>query len=626
MLPFVVSGLVVGSIYAIAAMGLVLTYRTTGLLNFAHGGIAMATAYAFYQLRVEWSVPSALAVPLCIFVFAPLLGVLIDRVLFRVLDGASQASKVVATIGLLVLLRGLAELVFGDHPRPVEPFLSQRTLRVLGVNITVEQFVIVAVAVVALVGLTLFLRRVRLGVAMRAVVDDRTLVASAGFPAERVTMATWALGCVLAGTAGVLIAPAVGVDTVTLTLLVIQSFAPAVLGRLFSLPVTFAGALGLGVLSSVLLKAIQGNQTLVLGLRPSLSFLLLFGVLAFAPRGWLRELGVSKPWQGTVRTRTGFGWLPVGVACAVLALTLSRPAVFTLGIAIVLACTFLAATMLTGTTGLLNLCPAALAGTGAFMYIHATRDWGLPFWVGFLVSGLAVVPFGLAIGLPALRLPSLFLALATFGFGLVVDGLVFTWVPFTGGTSALSQGLRPSLFTSDRGYVLLLVPILVAFMLSVGLVRRLALGRTLVALRDSPAAAATVGINVLWPRLAVFVISAFMSGVAGALYAGLLQTASTTYFSFTTSLVWVAVVVIGGVERPLGAVMGGFLLAFAPYWLSSHAELAKYLTPAFGLGAILLARRPGGLVGLIADSMPRRLIAVREPPVETELDMAVDVA
>src|SRR5581483_6612406 len=84
MLPFVVSGLVVGSIYAIAAMGLVLTYRTTGLLNFAHGGIAMATAYAFCQLRVEWSVPSALAVPLCIFVFAPLLGVLIDRVLFRV--------------------------------------------------------------------------------------------------------------------------------------------------------------------------------------------------------------------------------------------------------------------------------------------------------------------------------------------------------------------------------------------------------------------------------------------------------------------------------------------------------------------------------------------------------------
>lgn len=615
MLPFVVSGLVIGSIYGLAAMGLVLTYRTTGLLNFAHGGIAMTAAFTFFQMRERWHVPSGVAALIAVLVVSPLVGLAIDRLLFRSLDGSSQASKVVATIGLLVLLQGACSVLFGDKPLSTAPFLSQRTFTVVGVRVTIEQAIVVVLGVAVVVGLTAFLKRARLGLAMRAVVDDATLVNTAGFRADRISGATWALGCSLAGLAGVLLAPTVGVDTITLTLLVIQAFAPAIVGRLTDLRVAYGAALGLGVASALLLRALQHNQTLVLGLRPSLSFVLLFAVLAFARRGWLRELGASRPWQGSVQAQTGRTWIPVAVVCTVLALTLSRTGTFTLGIALVLACTFLSLTVLTGTTGLLNLCPAALAGTGAFAFFHLTKDLHLPFWIAVVGAGLAVIPLGLAIGIPALRLPSLFLALATFGFGLVVDGLVFRWVPFTGSTSGLSSGPRPSVFGGDQAYVLTLIPVLVLFMLAVGLVRRLALGRALVALRDSPAASAAFGIEQLWPRLAVFAVSAFMAGVGGALYAGLLQSASTQYFSFGTSLVWVAVVVVGGVERPIGAVVAGFLLAFAPYLLAGHPEVARYTTVAFGVGAVLLARRPGGLTGLLADLAPRRLISVRRDAV-----------
>jgi branched-chain amino acid transport system permease protein len=142
-------------------------------------------------------------------------------------------------------------------------------------------------------------------------------------------------------------------------------------------------------------------------------------------------------------------------------------------------------------------------------------------------------------------------------------------------------------------------------------IRATALGRTLTAMRDSPTATETLGVNLLWPKMAVFAASAFMAGVAGALYAGHLQVASKNFFFTFNSVVWVAVVVVGGVQSALGAVLGAFLLTWAPEALAAHDALLDYITPAFGLGAILLARRPGGLIGLLAQLSPGRLVTVR---------------
>lgn len=613
--PFVVTGVVTGCIYAIAAMGLVLTYRTTGLFNFAHGALGMAVAYAFYQLRTEWGWPTALAMLVALAVVAPLLGVVIDRLLFRSLEQASQASKVVVTVGLLILLQQGAEIIYGSGSRPVAPFLPQSTIDLGSVQVGYDQLAIIAIAVLVLGGLTVFLRSSRIGVAMRAVVDDRELVESAGFASDRVTMFTWALGVFLAGLAGILFAPLVELSPIALTLLVVKAYGAAILGRLVSLPLTLVGGIVIGLAESLSLKLFETDAQLVNRLRPSLAFVVLFVVLVVARKGTLRELGVSAAWQGIVRGRElslrGLLLLCGGLVFA--ALVLSDTQVFVLGTAIVLACIFLSLTALTGTSGLINLGQAALAGTGAFMYIHLTKDWGVPFLPAIVLAGLCVVPMGAAIAVPALRLPGLFLALATFGFGQLVDGLLFGWIPFSGGQDGL-RGTRPSLLGSDTRYVLFLIAMLALFLLAIGVLRRSSLGRTLTAMRDGPLATETLGVNLLWPKIGVFAVSAFLAGAAGALYAGHLQVASKNFFMTFNSLLWVAVVVVGGVQSALGAVLGAFLLTWSPELLGSNTTLLEYVTPGFGLGAILLARRPGGLMRVLGNLAPNRLFVVRGAP------------
>jgi branched-subunit amino acid ABC-type transport system permease component len=606
-LPFVISGVVVGSVYAIAAMGLVVTYRTTGLFNFAHGAVGMVVAYAFYQLRTEWHVPTALAIAIALLFVAPVIGVLLDRLLFRSLERASQAAKIVVTMGLLVALQGGAVALFGARPKRVEAFLPTSSVRIASVYVGYDQMLVVAIAATVLAGLIVFFRTNRLGLVMRAVVDDRELAEAAGFPVGRVTGFTWALGVLLAGLAGILFSPLLGLDTITLTLLVLQAMAAAVVGGLTSLPRTVAAAVAIGVVVTVSLKALREYPDLLGGLRTSLPFLVLFAVLVLARRGSLRELGVSSPWTGLVRAEPE-GWKVLAVVLIGFALIVPDTRVFALGTTLVLACSFLSLNVLIGSSGLISLTHAGLVGTGAFAYIHFTKDLGLPFPVALLLAGMAAVPLGLAIAIPALRLPGLFLALATFGVGQLRDGLVFSsWKSFSGGIDGL-RGSRPDLLTGDRAFAVFLSVMVVLFVIGIGALRRSGLGRALVAMRDSQAAASSLGLDPLWPRVAIFVVSAFLAGVAGGLYAGHLQVASKTFFSTFTSLLWVTVVVVGGVQSVYGALAAAFLLQFVPDLVSS-GDPSEWLAPLFGIGAVLLATRPGGLVGLLGRYRPSRLVA-----------------
>jgi branched-subunit amino acid ABC-type transport system permease component len=607
-LPFVISGLVVGSIYAIAAMGLVVTYRTTGLFSFAHGATGMAVAYGFHELRVEVGLPTWLSFVLALGVLAPLLGVLMAWLLFRGIEEAAQATKVVITMGLLIVLQGGAVAIFGANPKPVHPFLPTSTFRVASVNVGWDQAIIVATGVAVLVALTELFRRSRTGAAMRALVDDRELVVSAGFSANRLSALTWALGGMTAGLAGILFSPLLGLDSAILTLLVVQAYAAAVLGRLVSLPRTFAGAMALGLTSSLVLKALGSHPTLLNGLRPSIPFLFLFLALVLSKRGSLRELGTSAPWSGTVRAGST-SWWPLPVVLLPATALLSETRTFSLGFALVIGCAFLSMTVLTGTSGLISLAQAGLTGAGAFTYLHLIGS-GVPFWIALVLAGLIVVPLGIAIAIPALRLSGLFLALATFGFGQLIDSLLFgSWHWFSGGSDGLRGG-RPSVLQSDRAYVAFVVVVVTAIVAAMGQLRRTGLGRTLVALRDSPSAADALGIDPLWPRVAIFSISAFVAGVAGGLYAGLLEGAGSTFFTTFTSLLWLTIAVVGGIQSPYGALIGALLFYFLPA-LQSGGTPSPWLTPLFGVGALLLARRPGGLVGLVADHGPRRLFAVR---------------
>jgi branched-chain amino acid transport system permease protein len=455
-----------------------------------------------------------------------------------------------------------------------------------------------------------FFRVNRTGTAMRALVDDRQLAQAAGFSANRLSALTWALGGATAGLAGILFSPLLGLDSAILTLLVVQAYAAAIVGRLTSLPRTFVGAMVLGLAGSLSLKVFSSQPALLNGLRPSIPFIFLFGALVLARRGSLRELGTSAPWTGSVRAGSS-AWWPLLVVLLPLTALLSETRVFTLGFALVIACAFLSLTVLTGTSGLISLAQAGLVGTGAFAYLHLVNG-GVPFWLALPLSGLIVVPLGVAIAVPALRLSGLFLALATFGFGQLIDGLLFgSWTWFSGAGDGL-RAPRPSVLHSDRLYVAFVVVVLAAMVAAIGQLRRTGLGRTLVALRDSPAAADALGVDPLWPRVAIFSISAFLAGVAGGLYAGLLAGAGAVFFSTFTSLLWLTIVVVGGIQSVYGAVVGALLFYFVPELFSGGGTPSPWLTPVFGVAAILLARRPGGLVGLVADRWPRRLFAIRQ--------------
>jgi branched-chain amino acid transport system permease protein len=434
-------------------------------------------------------------------------------------------------------------------------------------------------------------------------------VQSAGFSANRLSSLTWALGGVTAGLAGILFSPLLGLDSAILTLLVVQAYAAAILGRLTSLPRTFAGALALGLAGSLIFKVFASQPTLLNGLRPSVPFLFLFGALVLTRRGTLRELGVSAPWTGTVRAGSA-SWWPLLVLLLPAVALLSETRLLAFGFSLVIACAFLSLTVLTGTSGLISLAQAGLVGTGAFSYVHLVNA-GVPFWAALVLGGLIVVPLGMAIAVPALRLSGLFLALATFGLGQLIDGMLFgSWTWFSGGSDGLRGG-RPSLLDSDRWYVAFVVVVLAGLVAALGQLRRTGLGRTLVALRDSPAAADALGVDPLWPRVAIFSISAFLAGVAGGLYAGLLEAPSATFFNTFTSLLWLTIVVVGGIQSVYGAVVGSLLFYFVPDLFTNGGTPSPWLAPAFGVAAVLLARRPGGLVGLIGDRWPGRLVAVR---------------
>jgi branched-chain amino acid transport system permease protein len=200
-------------------------------------------AFTYWELTVKDGLPEWLGLLIVLGVLAPLLGALLERLLMRQLHGATVSTQLVVTLAVLLALIGLASIRWSPtEPRVLPQFFEGHQVGIFGVNVTYHQLVMVGVAILVAAFLRLLFYRTRLGVAMRAVVDDPDLAAMAGASPARVQQLSWALGASLAGLAGILLAPLVNLDILTLTLLVINGYAAALVGRLRSLPLTAAGA------------------------------------------------------------------------------------------------------------------------------------------------------------------------------------------------------------------------------------------------------------------------------------------------------------------------------------------------------------------------------------------------
>lgn len=591
--PFVVAGLVAGSIYGLTATGLVLTYRTSGIFNFAHGALAAGGAYLFYQVRAEWGLPWPLAMLVAVGVGGPVAGVGLELLASR-LARTSTAAKIVATVGLLTAIQGTITAIYGATPRNFAAFLPTDVYSVGSVNVGADQTVVVAVAVALTVALTQFLKLSRTGTAMRGVVDNADLLDLAGMSPQRVRRMAWMIGTSLASLSGVLLAPTVGLDPLTLTLLVVQAFGAAAIGRFTSLPLTFAGGLAVGVGASLSSKYVNDLPALS-GLPPSLPFLVLFAVLLLTRRGRLVELGTIAIARVDVRTRRP-AWQRGAVAAAVVVLALAVPAiadsrlpVFTTATIYVLV--FASLRLLVVTSGQVSLCHVTFAAVGATTFAHLTTGVGLPWVVALPLAGLLTMPVGAVVAIPAIRLSGLYLALATFGFGVLVERLVYPLGVMFGGDGR-AVVTRPSWgfldATSDRGYYYLSAAVVALGVAVVYLIGRARLGRLLRAMAGSSLALVTLGAGVNVTRVLVFSLSAALAGVAGALYAGFSGSTSGVSFTAFSSLLLVVILAVAGTGEVRAPLVAAAAMHVVPSYLRSES-MTELLPVLFGFSAVVVA-------------------------------------
>jgi len=590
-LPFIVVGVTAGSVYGLAGLGLVLTYRTSGVFNFAHGALATAGSYVFYDLWTRYHIPWPLAAAICVLGLGGLFGVGLER-LSRRLAGAPAVVTVVATIGLLLGIEGTVAVHYGAETQLVKGFLPTSTFRLPGVNVGWDQAIVVLAGVAASAGLALMLARTRIGTAMRGVVDDPSLLEITGFDATAVRRAAWILGGGVAVLSGILIAPTIGLNPLLLSYLVVQAFAAAAVGRFRSLPATFGGGLLIGVVAALGQK-FTSNFPVLLGLPASLPFLVLAVVLlgsrqATLPRaGMVRRPRLDRLTPLPAVPTAVLGALGLVVVLAIPSVMGARLPVYTSAAAYVIV--FLSLGFLVKTAGQVSLCHAALVAVGAVAFSRLAAA-GVPWPVALLCAGLVTVPVGALVSLPAIRLSGVYLALATFAFGLLMENLVYrTFLMF--GSEGHRLAPRPDLpglaLSSDRGYYFLAVAIAGAVAVAIGLLQRSRLGRLLAALADSPTALVSFGASATTLLVLVFCCSAFFAGVAGGVLAAGNHAAGPAGLGSLQSLLWIAVLAISGNRLTSSAIVAAVLLAVVPSYLPEGWQ--NFQPVAFGVVAVVAA-------------------------------------
>lgn len=616
-LAFTFIGLLYGSAYAIAASGLVLTYTTTRVFNLAHGAVSMVMAFVYWELTQEHHVPTWLAIALVLLVIAPLLGVIIDRVIARNLGEAPVSVSLVVTIGLFVLLIGVAQQVWpADVSRSVPQFFGLDSVTIGTFRLSYHYALTIVISAVVAGLLYVLLNRTRTGTSMRAAVDNRELLGLFGGSPARVSTLSWALGCSLAALAGILLVSQVGLDYYQLTFLVIDAFAAAMFGRLQSLPLTFAGAMVLGLIQGYAGYLPQGQ--LSDGITAALPTIVLFIVLIFMPQVRLRVGQIKGILAAPVpRARRS---LEVGVGLvllvAVVAQTLSDVNSLRLGSALAYAIVMLSLVLLTGYGGYVSMAQLSFMGIGAAVVCKMDTTSPMAVLFAILISGAV----GALVALPVLRLTGLYLALATFAFAELMDKLVFQtniMFGFNGSLNAQRMELFGYQFASTASYNVLMVVAFTVIAIGLLMLRRGPIGRVLIAMRDSPAACGTLGLNQRWFRVGLFSLSSAIAGLGGALLAGLRGTTSALDFQPILGLLLLLLAVVSGVTSMTGAFLGGFLLMLLPVLQSKFPALGGLEFLIIGIGAVSLGRDPNGLANMIfklgARIGPRLPVHLRVP-------------
>ncbi len=602
-LPVLVAGLSTGSIYALAAMGLTLTYKTSGVFNFGQGAIAAAAAYLFYELHITHHMAWPLAFAITLVGFGMVVGLAMEAIA-RTLSSAPASQRIVATVGVLLVFLSGCTVIFGVQPKVLPEYLGRHVHKVGAAYFTTSDVVKAAIALGAALGLAAFFRRTRIGAAMRAVVDDPDLLDLTGVSPVRVRRTSWIIGSSFAATSGMLVAPLLNVDATLLTLLVVRAFGACAIGRFTSLPLTYAGGLIVGVGEQLVQKYTASHASFA-SLYPDTSFLVLIFVMLFMPKGKLVEVGARIRMRAAARP-AGRSRVRIGVALAGLTAMSLGPFIIdgtrlsTANAALAQVVLYLSLALLVRVSGQVSLCHVALQGAGAAFFGHAVShgglagfNLGLPWGLGVVVAGLLTVPLGLLVAIPAIRLSGTFLALATLGFGILLQTTAFNWGLFFGDHGAVLTP-RPSGATGPWAFYYVGLGVVILCAAAVLVIERSRLGRLLRAMSDSTTGLTTLGASVDVARTLAFAISAFLAGVSGALLGGVGRQSNALAFQALASLALVAILAISGVLSGGGtiatAVVAGVVFTYLPsYSTDSSVTAANAFQLGFGAVAIAAA-------------------------------------
>lgn len=632
-MPYVITGVSDGAIYALAAMGFIITFRTSGLFNFAIGAQAAASAYVFYSFRIDLGLPWPIAAVLTLVAVGVLGSLLLER-LACWLSEAPVVLRVVAPIGLLVLLQSLLTGAYGVASLTFPQYLPTDSVRFGGVNVMANQIIITALALAGAIGLFLFFKYTRLGLCMQAVVEDPNLLALQAMNPAKIRRYAWAIGSCFVSISGMLVAPAFGIDVNQLLLVYIAAFGAAAVGAFRHIGVAFVTAIGLGIAMNIMNAKLAGNADIfVARLYTQLPFLALVLALILIPRTRLvertgRRVRRVKPLPVLPR-RVAWGGGTAGVAVALLVpfvVSAADLAQYTSAVGFFIV--FLSLGLLLWTSGQISLCQMSFAAVGAAAFAKAQHA-GAPWLLALAFAALVALPVGALVALPSFRLSGTYLAVITFGVGLLFQNLVYSSGLMFGSLNSTSVSRPDSPIgntSSDRGFYYVCVALAAACVAIVVVVRRSRLGRLLRALADSPQALDAHGTDTRLTRLFVFCISSAIAAVGGALVVGVTGTASgqpSGPFGYFNSLVMVAVLAFCGRQPILGPVFAAVVFVvlkiYPPFDSSGFISYQGVLFGAVAIGVAVLpgitglrlptratARVGGGIVRSRVDNRVRR--------------------
>ncbi|HWI71463.1 MAG TPA: ABC transporter permease [Baekduia sp.] len=638
-LLFLILGLGAGATYAILGQGLVLKYRSAGVVDFAHGAVAMFIAYVFVNLRSfgQLQLPvvgighqislnggvgisTALAIVISL-VYSAVLGLVLYVLVYRPLREAAPLTRVCASVGVMLALQAIAVLNYSTQAVTTTPIFPSGSLEVSGITFPRDRIYFAGLVLLISIVLSLIYRFTRFGLATRAGAENDRGAALTGISANRVAAKNWVIATVLAGAAGILIVPVANLDPTSYTLFIVPALAAALVGRFESFWITAVAGLLLGCLQSELQKLITVWTWLPQrGLADALPFLAIIIVMSLRSRAVLArgaDVVERNPSIGRPQTpwRTAVGCLAAGT---VLLLLLDNVLRFAFISSLTVTCVALSVVVLTGYVGQVSLAQMSLAGIGGFMLGHISHGWGLGFPFSLVLAGLCAVPIGLVIGLPALRLRGVNLAVVTLGFAAAMDALIFTSRGFAGGTEGLpieSPNLLGWNLAISEGkayprviFGVLVLVVVILLGLVVARLRHGPAGRMLLAIRSNERAAGSVGINVAQGKLMAFGLAAFIAGVGGALTGYAQGSLTPDSFAAFNSISLLAIVFVAGVARISGAVVAGIMFSSAGLlvtFLDIHLSVGKYQAIVAGVALVLTAvQNPDGVTGTATGKGP----------------------